>query len=117
MTTGTFTFHAALWLWDFEGGTAWVFATLPDDASTTIANQPRPPKPGFGAIRVDVTLGRSHWSTSIFPDSKVGRYILPVKKAVRKAEVDIALSCGRRMRCHSAIPAIKAPPTMKQPKI
>jgi hypothetical protein len=33
-----------------------------------------------------VTLGKSSWSTSIFPDSKVGRYILPIKKAVRRAE-------------------------------
>lgn len=86
MTGATYTFSAALWLWDFEGGTAWVFVTLPEEASAAIANAPRPPKPGFGSIRVDVTLGGSRWSTSIFPDSKVGRYILPIKKAVRKAE-------------------------------
>lgn len=90
MTGATFTFSAALWLWDFEGGTAWVFVTLPEQASDAIANMPRAPKPGFGAIRVAVMLGGSRWSTSIFPDSKVGRYILPVKKAVRRAEgVDV----------------------------
>lgn len=90
MTGATHTFSAALWLWDFEGGTSWVFATLPERASDAIANVPRAPKPGFGSIRVDVILGGSRWSTSIFPDSKVGRYILPIKKAVRKAEgVDV----------------------------
>ena len=47
---------------------------------------PRPPKPGFGSIRVEVTLGGSTWRTSIFPDSKAGCYVLPVKKAVRTAE-------------------------------
>ncbi len=86
MTAPTHTFSAALWLWDFEGGTAWVFMTLPEEASAAISSVPRPPKPGFGSIRVTVTLGKSSWSTSIFPDSKVGRYILPIKKAVRRAE-------------------------------
>jgi len=90
MTGATYTFSAPLWLWDFEGGTAWVFVTLPEEASAAIASVPRPPKPGFGSIRVDVMIGRSHWSTSIFPDSQMGRYILPIKKAVRKAErVDV----------------------------
>jgi hypothetical protein len=86
MTSATYTFSAALWLWDFEGGTAWVFVTLPEEASTAIEIAPRPPKPGFGSVRVDVALGGSRWSTSIFPDSRVGRFILPIKKAVRKAE-------------------------------
>jgi hypothetical protein len=86
MTGASYTFAAALWRWDFEGGTAWVFVTLPEEASAAIEAVPRPPKPGFGAIRVTVMLGESRWSTSIFPDSKVGRYILPIKKAVRRAE-------------------------------
>lgn len=90
MTGATHTFSAALWLWNFEGGTAWVFVTLSEEASAAIASAPRPPKRGFGSIRVDVMLGESRWSTSIFPDSQVGRYILPIKKAVRKAEgVDV----------------------------
>jgi hypothetical protein len=90
MTGESCTFTAALWPWDFEGGTSWVLVTLPEEASAAIDAVARPPKPGFGSIRVDVTLGGSRWSTSIFPDSKVGRYILPIKKAVRKAEgVDV----------------------------
>jgi hypothetical protein len=35
---------------------------------------------------VRVRLGGSEWRTSIFPDSKSGCYVLPVKKAVRKTE-------------------------------
>jgi hypothetical protein len=90
MTPATFAFAAPLWLWDFEGGTAWVFVTLPEEISAVIRAVPRAPKPGFGSIRVEVRLGESRWSTSIFPDSKVGRYILPIKKAVRMAEgVDV----------------------------
>ena len=40
----------------------------------------------FGAVRVRVTVGATTWSTSVFPDSKQGSYVLPVKKAVRVAE-------------------------------
>jgi hypothetical protein len=41
---------------------------------------------GFGSVRVDVVVGSSQWSTSLFPDSREGTYLLPVKKAVRLAE-------------------------------
>ena len=37
-------------------------------------------------MRVKVSIGRTKWATSIFPDRKRGTYLLPVKKEVRKAE-------------------------------
>jgi hypothetical protein len=37
-------------------------------------------------LRVQVTVGGSKWTTSIFPDSVRGSYVLPIKRAVRKAE-------------------------------
>jgi len=40
----------------------------------------------FGSVRVAVTIGTTSWRTSIFPDSKTGTYLLPVKKEVRDAE-------------------------------
>ena len=84
----THTFSADLWLWTSTG--SWVFLTVPPDASDAIRAMPRPPRAGFGSIRVKVTLGGSRWATSIFPESKSGCYVLPVKKAVRVAEgVDV----------------------------
>ncbi len=81
----TYTFAAQLW--EMQAGvTAWVFVSLPAEASAAIKAVPRAPKPGFGSIRVAVKLGSSRWRTSIFPDSKVGVYVLPVKKSVRAAE-------------------------------
>jgi hypothetical protein len=66
-----------------------VFATLPDDVSDEIADQPRPPS-GFGAVKVRVHLGASEWQTSIFPGVDQGAYVLPIKKAVRtKAGVGV----------------------------
>ena len=41
---------------------------------------------GFGSVRVEVTVGRTTWRTSLFPDAKAATYVLPVKKAVRVAE-------------------------------
>lgn len=73
-------------LWEYGGQAAWFFVTVPPEQSADIRSLPRAPKPGFGSIRVHVTLGQSTWSTSIFPDSKRGNYVLPVKKSIRARE-------------------------------
>jgi len=41
---------------------------------------------GFGAIKVEVTIGQTTWLTSMFPDKFSGSYILPLKAEVRKKE-------------------------------
>lgn len=78
------TFDAELWL--YEGEAAWYFVTLPPDLSDDIEAQTAGLRRGFGAVRVRVTVGSTSWSTSIFPDSKRGAYVLPVKKEVRIRE-------------------------------
>ncbi|GGK68292.1 DUF1905 domain-containing protein [Ornithinimicrobium pekingense] len=90
-------FTAELWRWA-AAQDAWFFVTLPDDASALVRERPRPRR-GFGSVRVEVTVGTTTWRTSVFPDSGSGRYVLPVKKAVRTAEdleegepVDVRLS-------------------------
>ena len=40
---------------------------------------------GWGAVRVTAFIGRTSFTTSIFPDSS-GAYSLPLKASVRKAE-------------------------------
>ena len=72
-------------LWQTESTAPWVFVSLPQDLSDEIRAQPRPPRPGFGSIRVDVTIAGVTWQTSIFPEKNDGPYVLPVKKAVRAA--------------------------------
>ncbi|MCP2325266.1 hypothetical protein HDA40_003773 [Hamadaea flava] len=79
-------FDAELWLWDARKLDSWTFVSLPADASQEIRELTEGPRRGFGAVRVRVTIGSSTWATSIFPDSKSGCYVLPVKKAVRRAE-------------------------------
>ncbi|MFC3455317.1 DUF1905 domain-containing protein [Amycolatopsis speibonae] len=79
-------FDAELWVWDARRGETWTFVSLPQDVSEEIREITDGPRRGFGAVRVQVGIGGSEWTTSIFPDSKRGVYVLPVKKAVRKAE-------------------------------
>lgn len=75
-------FPADLFLW--EGDAAWTFAHIPEDVADEIADTAV--SGGFGSVRVEVTIGGSTWMTSLFPDSQAGTYVLPVKKAIRKAE-------------------------------
>ena len=79
-------FEAELWLWDARRVDTWTFVSLPPDISEEIAERAQAlPRAGFGSVRVEVTLGRTSWRTSISPAAP-DRYDLPVKKAVRKAE-------------------------------
>lgn len=79
-------FDAELWLWDARQNDAWTFVNLPEEASAEIREVAGAFPRGFGSVRVTVTLGKTVWKTSIFPDAKAGVYVLPLKKAVRKAE-------------------------------
>ena len=75
-------FTAALWEWGARD--SWYFVTLDEEASEVVSERPSPGR-GFGSVRVQVTVGRTTWRTSVFPGND-GRYVLPVKKAVRVAE-------------------------------
>ena len=78
-------FDAELWEWSSSPeGTSWVFVTVPPEETEEIRLRSGPPR-GFGSVRVEVTLGGSTWRTSVFPDKERG-YVLPVKRAVRRAE-------------------------------
>lgn len=75
---------AEAWRWAARSD-SWVFVTVPAEVSAEIADLPRPPS-GFGSVRVRARVGATRWSTSVFPDSASGCYVLPLKKSVRAAE-------------------------------
>lgn len=79
-------FECAAELWEYPGNAAWHFVTLPKTYSEDIALVTREHKRGFGSVRVRARIGESTWDTSIFPDSKSGCYLLPIKKAIRQQE-------------------------------
>jgi hypothetical protein len=77
-------FKAKLWIW--PGGTAnWHFITVPKKESADIKSKIKLRR-GFGSVKVEAQLGKTKWETSIFPDSRSGTYLLPVKAKVRREE-------------------------------
>ncbi|OGL36739.1 hypothetical protein A3A68_02180 [Candidatus Saccharibacteria bacterium RIFCSPLOWO2_01_FULL_48_13] len=73
-------------LWIYSGDAAWHFITLPKKYAREIAAISKDIARGFGSLRVTATIGDSSWKTSIFPDSRSGSYLLPVKKEIRSSE-------------------------------
>lgn len=76
-------FDAELYLWKPEA--SWVFVTLSADDSDAIDDATLRTG-GFGSVKVNVQIGDTRWSTSLFPSKDEGAYVLPIKKDVRKAE-------------------------------
>ncbi len=77
------TFQAELYPWD--ASPSWVFVTLSADDSDAI-DDATSLTGGFGSVKVNVSIGKTHWNTSLFPSKEMGAYVLPIKKAVRTAE-------------------------------
>ncbi|MCI0542679.1 DUF1905 domain-containing protein [bacterium] len=76
-------------VWLYPGMAGWHFVTIPEKQSQDIKKRFGAivrAKGGWGAIPVTVTLGKTSWKTSIFPDKKSGVYLLPLKAPVRKKE-------------------------------
>lgn len=78
-------FEADMYRWEARTDADWFFAALPLDLSEEVREVQSAPARGFGAVRVHATVGASTWRTSIFPGGD-GRYVLPLKRAVRIAE-------------------------------
>lgn len=79
------TFEAELWPWDAKSD-SWVFVTLPRDLSEDVRALQAGPRRGFGAVKVEVSIGATTWQTSVFPSQELEAYVLPLKKAVRAAQ-------------------------------
>lgn len=74
-------------LWEHAPGDpgSWHFVSVPPELADDITLEAGPRK-GFGSIRVEVRVGATTWQTSLFPDTGLGTLVLPVKRAVRRAE-------------------------------
>ena len=79
-----YVFSAELWEW--HGQASWHFVSLPEDVTDDIDDRFGHLAAGFGSIRVEVRVGSSTWRTSVFPDTKRGALILPVKQEIRRKQ-------------------------------
>jgi hypothetical protein len=75
-------FRGEMWFW--KGPAPWHFITVPEDECGALAATSTVVTYGWGMIPVSAHIGGSTWKTSLFP--KGGRYIVPVKASVRRAE-------------------------------
>jgi hypothetical protein len=78
--------RAKLWRWPGEKA-SWYFLSLPQKLGEEIRLvDAGPVRRGWGALKVQATIGGSTWTTSIFPSASHKTYLLPVKAQIRKAE-------------------------------
>ena len=68
----------------WKGPAPWFFVTIPAKQSRDIQAISSLVTYGWGVIPVQVTIGKTVFTTSLFP--KDGRYLVPIKVSVRKAE-------------------------------
>lgn len=81
------TYHMTEKMFLYPGKTAaWHFLPVTKQIGQNIREIHAPTHRGFGSLPVEVTVGKTTWRTSIFPDKSSGSYLLPVKAVVRKAE-------------------------------
>lgn len=71
-------------VWSWRGPSPYHFITVPEEECGELQAASALVTYGWGMIPVDARIGQTGWKTSLFP--KDGRYIVPVKDAVRKAE-------------------------------
>ena len=91
------TFDGEIWFW--RGPAPFYVVTVPDGASVEIRALAPIVSYGWGMIPVRVAIGDSVWETAMFP--KDGRYVVPIKTAVRLAE---GLAEGDTVRTELSIP-------------
>ena len=73
-------------VWLYQGMAGWHFVTLPIKQSNKIKELFGGMAGGWGSLPVIVTIGKTSWKTSIFPDKKSSGYLLPLKAEVRRKE-------------------------------
>ncbi|MCB9159534.1 MAG: DUF1905 domain-containing protein [Caldilineaceae bacterium] len=75
-------FTGPIWFW--KGPAPWYFVTVPAEQCVALKAIAGAVTYGWGMIPVTGQIGATRWTTSLFP--KDGRYIVPIKANVRRAE-------------------------------
>ena len=75
-------FSGEMWFW--KGPAPWYFVTVPEEECSALEATSAVVSYGWGMIPVTARIGGTRWKTALWP--KDGRYIVPVKADVRRAE-------------------------------
>ncbi|MGN6302908.1 MAG: DUF1905 domain-containing protein [Angustibacter sp.] len=71
-------------VWHWRGPAPYHFVSVPDAESDQLGAVAPLVSYGWGMVPVAVRLGRTRWTTALWP--KDGGYVVPLKDAVRRAE-------------------------------
>lgn len=71
-------------IFHWRGPAPYLFVPVPPEQSRQIKDISRLVTYGWGVIPVHARIGKTEWTTSLFP--KDGRYLVPIKVVVQKAE-------------------------------
>jgi hypothetical protein len=80
-------------IWHWAGPAPFYFVTVPPEQSQDLKATSKLVTYGWGMIPVRVQIGKTEWTTSLWP--KEGLYVVPLKDSVRKAE---ELEEGQRVK-------------------
>ena len=88
-------------VFEWRGPAPFYYVAVPAEESADIKEASPMLTYGWGVIPVLVRIGGTEWETSLFP--KDGRYLVPLKDAVRRAEgidsgdvVAVSFTAGRQ---------------------
>jgi hypothetical protein len=73
-------------VWLYPGAGGWHFANLSVRQSAEIRELFGAEARGFGSLPVSVRIGRTEWTTSLFPDRHSSTYLFAIKADVRRQE-------------------------------
>lgn len=83
-------------IFHWRGPAPYLFVAVPEEASREIKSVSRKVTYGWGVIPVHARIGKTEWTTSLFP--KNGLYLVPIKMLVQKAEnVDMGNAVNIRL--------------------
>ena len=71
-------------VFEWRGPAPFYYVAVPDAESADVRSVASAVTYGWGMVPVTARIGGTEWRTSLFP--KEGRYLVPLKVAVRRAE-------------------------------
>lgn len=71
-------------VWEWRGPAPYHFVNVPEDLCDEVHDAAEVVSYGWGMVPVTLTVGRTTWTTSLWP--KDGGYVVPLKDRVRTAE-------------------------------
>jgi hypothetical protein len=75
-------FSGEVWFW--RGPAPYHLVSVPEDESAELKTTAALVTYGWGMVPVEVHIGKTRWTTSLWP--KNGGYVVPLKDKVRAAE-------------------------------